>query len=134
MEKTVTKAIADCKPGRLLPQHLADLQSSGLRDEIIPVSGVYSENDPERVKELLGGYLSIKTARAMGPCLAFPFFGADGKPMTWLPQDEENGATPRPFIRLKPDKPRAATGSRSNTSPLSKVETESTSCPASATI
>jgi hypothetical protein len=46
----------------------------------------------------------------MGPCLAFPFLDADGKPVTWLPQGEEGAATPQPFVRLKPDKPRQRDG------------------------
>lgn len=109
MEKIITNGTGDCKCDRLLPQHRADLEKSGLRIEIIAASGVYSERDPERVNELLGGYLSSKTARAMGACLAFPFTGADGNSMTWLPPDAKAGA-PLPFVRLKPDKPRTRNG------------------------
>jgi hypothetical protein len=108
MEEILTNGSDDCKSGCLLPQHRADLEKSGLRGEIIAASGVYSENNPERVKEVLGNYLSAKTARAMGPCLAFPFCDADGQPMTWPPRDEN--VTPRPFVRLKPDKPRQRDG------------------------
>ncbi len=111
MEFSVTSGTGDCKPGRLLPQHLADLQNSGLRPDIIAACGVYSESDPARVKALLGGYLSAKAALAMGPCLAFPFFAADGAPATWLRRDEKTGSeTTLPFVRFKPDRPRTSKG------------------------
>jgi hypothetical protein len=100
----------DCKRGPLLPQHLADLRKSGLTDETVAACGVYSEADPRRVKELLGGYLNVKAAAALGPCLAFPFLAADGSPMTWLPEGAKGGAAPRPFVRLKPDRPRNRDG------------------------
>jgi hypothetical protein len=109
MQSTVTDGSDDSNEDRLLPQHRDDLNKSGLRPETIAASGVYSESDPDRVKELLGGYLSAKSARAMGPCLAFPFLDADGNPMTWLPAEGEC-EEPRPFIRLKPDKPRKRDG------------------------
>lgn len=109
MEHTVTSGTDDCKPD-LLPQHLADLKKSGLTDETIATSGVYSERDPEKVKELLGGYLSDKSTRALGPCLAFPFSGPDGKPMTWGRRDADGRETVIPFVRLKPDRPRLRKG------------------------
>src|SRR4051794_30763651 len=110
MEMTISDGPDDDKRDPLLPQHRDDLTRSGLRPEIIAASGVYSESNPDRVKELLGDYLTPKTARAMGPCLAFPFLDADGNPMTWLPADAKEDAAPRPFIRLKPDKPRKRAG------------------------
>ena len=98
------------KGGCLLPHHRTDLAKSGLRDETVAACGVYSETDPDRVNELLGGYLSAKTARALGPCLAFPFRDAGGNPLTWIPHDAKEGTAPRPFVRLKPDKPRHRDG------------------------
>src|SRR5262245_42042967 len=110
MRSSVSDGPGDGKEDRLLPQHHDDLKRSGLRPDIIAASGVHSESDPDRVKGLLGGYLSTKTARAMGPCLAFPFLDTGGKPMTWLPADAKEGQEPRPFVRLKPDKPRKRDG------------------------
>ena len=46
----------------------------------------------------------------MGPCLAFPFTGADGTPLTWLRRDAEGREEVLPFVRLKPDKPRTRNG------------------------
>ena len=66
MNSTLTDGPADGKAHRLLPQHLDDLRKSGLRDEIIIASRIYSESDPARVRAFLGGYLSTKTARALG--------------------------------------------------------------------
>ncbi len=110
MHTTLTDGPADGKARRLLPQHLADLQKSGLRDEIIAASRIFSESDPERVRAFLGGYLSTKTARALGACLAFPFLDADGKLVTWLPPEGSSPGGPRPFVRFKPDKPRKRDG------------------------
>jgi hypothetical protein len=87
---------------RLLCQHLDDLRKSGLSDWTIESAGLYSETDPERVRELLGNYMSTKTARALGPCLAFPFFGPDREPLSFRTGDGKA----HPFVRLKPSKPR----------------------------
>ena len=66
MHTTLTDGPADGKGRRLLPQHLDDLRKSGLRDEIIAASRVYSESDPERVRAFLGSYLRArKTAPAL---------------------------------------------------------------------
>jgi putative DNA primase/helicase len=87
---------------RPTPEHLADLRASGLTDDTIAESGAYSESDGDRVNELLGGYVSRKTARSLGPCLAFPFSDADGQPVTFT----DGKGQARPFVRLKPAKPR----------------------------
>jgi hypothetical protein len=87
---------------RLLSQHLDDLRKSGLSDQTIEAAGLYSETDPDRVNELLGNYMSAKTARSLGPCLAFPFFAPDGTPLSFLNGDGKA----HPFVRLKPSKPR----------------------------
>ena len=103
--------LADSGPGdngMSLPvtaEHLAELRDSGLTDETIRTSGIYSETDGDRVKELLGSYMSAKTARALGPCLAFPFLDADENPLTFAGGD----GRPQPFVRLKPTKPRKNT-------------------------
>ena len=110
MEITISGGTNDDKRDVLLPQHRDDLTRSGLRPEMIAASGVYSESNPDRVKELLGDYLTQKTARDMSPCLAFPFFDTDGKPVTWLPAEVREDVIPKPFIRLKPDKPRKRAG------------------------
>jgi hypothetical protein len=110
MSSNLTSGTPDYNRSPLLAQHLADLRKSGLTDETVAASGVYSEGDPRRVKELLGGYLGIRAAAALGPCLAFPFLDPDGKPMTWLPEGAGGGAAPRPFVRLKPDRPRSRNG------------------------
>ncbi len=110
MDLMITTGGDDSNRNQLLPQHLADLRKSGLRDAIIAASGVYSESNPDRVRELLGAHLSPNTASAMGTCLAFPFLDADGKPMTWLPADAKPDEPPRLFVRLKPDTPRKRDG------------------------
>jgi hypothetical protein len=84
-------------PLDLLPQHLADLRRSGLSDQQIAACGFYSISDPREIAEHLGWDGKMYTtavvgARALGPCLAIPFFGADGN---------YTG-----YTRLKPDKPR----------------------------
>lgn len=110
MKTTVPDGVDDGKASSLLPQHRNDLRLSGLSDETIAASGIYSESNPDCVRELLGSYLSLKTVRAMGPCLAFPFLDAEGKPMTWLPADAKPDESLRLFVRLKPDKPRKRDG------------------------
>ena len=101
---TVTDASPADNP-RLLPEHLADLRASGLSDATLAAAGIWTEPDGDRVREMLGSYLSVKTARAMGPCLAFPYLDAAGGPMTYRNGD---GAD-HPFVRLKPTKPRIDT-------------------------
>ena len=51
---------------------------------------------------MLGAYLSLKTVRAMGPCLAFPYHEPNGGVMEYVNGD----GTAHPFVRLKPDHPR----------------------------
>ena len=105
MEDILSNGVPDGKPRNLLPEHIDELGKSVVSVDTALAAGVYSESDGDHVNELLGGYMSPKTARALGPCLAFPFFDAEGKPMTWLPHADK-GETPRPFVRLKPRKPR----------------------------
>jgi DNA modification methylase len=69
----------------LLPQHLADLRKSGLLDESIAI-GRFRSVYAKEASEILGWLWRN------GPCLAIPFFAADG--------------TPLDYVRLKPDRPR----------------------------
>src|SRR5262245_16162786 len=87
---------------RLLPQHLDDLRRSGLTDATVAACGFYSVSDPHAVAALLGNYLSPKTAAKLGPCLVIPYLDPTGEPMT----DRNGAGTTRPFVRLKPDRPR----------------------------
>jgi hypothetical protein len=105
---------------KLTPAQLADLRASGLTDATIAAAGLYSEPDGGRVRELLGSYLAIKTARQMGPCLVFPYFDPAGGPMTF----HDRSGHDHPFVRLKPAKPRADAGGKGR-----KVKYE---CPAGA--
>jgi putative DNA primase/helicase len=86
----------------LSPKHLEDLRASGLTDETIAAAGLYTEADGDKVRELLGEWLSIKNARALGQCLVFPYFDPAGEPMVFA---DERGR-PHPVVRLKPDNPR----------------------------
>jgi hypothetical protein len=80
----------------LLPQHLADLHKSGLKDGTIARCGFYSEADAEQVRSLLNwapGYRGH-----LGACLVIPYHGPDG--------------TSTGYARLKPDSPRAGSADR----------------------
>jgi putative DNA primase/helicase len=83
---TLTAALS-----RLLPQHLADLRKSGLSDEQIAACGFTSVQAPATVQKVLGWK---RYNGELGPCLAIPFFDAEGK---------STG-----YQRLKPDRPRSA--------------------------
>src|SRR5262245_31000397 len=75
-------------PHRLEPQHVADLEKSGLSAETIAAAGLASI-EGARVLQVLkwkGG------AQALGPCLHLPFFDLSGNRIA--------------FGRLKPDRPR----------------------------
>ncbi len=86
----------------LAPEHLAELRESGLSDATIRAAGLHTVTDGSCVRELLGGYLAVRTANGMGSCLAFSYFDAAGVPMTYPNGD----GSLHPFIRLKPSKPR----------------------------
>jgi putative DNA primase/helicase len=73
----------------LTPKHLADLRASGLSDQQISRCGFYSLQTAAGVQRILAWK---RYDGALGDCLAFPFFGADGKPTG--------------YSRLKPDKSR----------------------------
>jgi hypothetical protein len=73
----------------LLPQHLADLRRSGLSDETIAESGIYSESDRRAVSRLLGW-----DRPAPSGAMVIPFSHPDGT---------RNG-----FARAKLDQPRKA--------------------------
>jgi hypothetical protein len=84
-------------PDDLLPQHRKDLDNSGLSPEQIDLCGFYSITDPREIAEVLGwdGMMyttAVTGARALGACLAIPFYDADGN---------FTG-----YTRLKPDKSR----------------------------
>jgi hypothetical protein len=74
---------------RLRPNHLADLRRSGLSDETILAANLRSIDDPEEAGKVLGWK---GPAFTLGPCLLFPFHGADAAPLK--------------YGRLKPDRPR----------------------------
>ncbi|MBM3983733.1 MAG: hypothetical protein FJ304_26380, partial [Planctomycetes bacterium] len=78
---------------RVLPQHRADLRASGLSDAQVAVAGLYSESDPGAVAALLRWK---HPASNLGPCLCFPFVGADG--------------TVTGHVMVKPDRPRQKDG------------------------
>src|SRR5579871_6055991 len=96
---------------RLTPEQLADLRASGLTDATVAAAGLYCVPDSDRVRELLGSYLAFKTARTMGPCLAFPYHDHAGRPMTF----HDRAGNEHPFVRLKPTKPRAEGGPKGRT-------------------
>ena len=71
---------------RLLPHHLADLQRSGLTEEIAAAEGIYSETDHRKIADIL----NRKTWDRKQVRLVFPFY-------------DESGAVV--FQRVKPDNP-----------------------------
>jgi putative DNA primase/helicase len=72
----------------LTPKHLAELRGSGLSDETIAASGVYSEHDPIKLGLLING----NWPKRLGTGLVFRYRELDG---------ELNG-----YARVKPDSPR----------------------------
>src|SRR4051812_48324118 len=74
---------------RLLPQHLADLQKSGLSTEQIAACEFRSLTDPSEIAGLLGWH---RYTGDLGTFLCIPYPSADGS---------LNG-----YCRLKPDRPR----------------------------
>jgi putative DNA primase/helicase len=74
-------------PG-LLPHHLADLRESGLSDDTVRAGQFYSLTDAERIRSALNWE---RYNGRLGPCLAIPYFDADGR---------RDG-----LVRLKPDSP-----------------------------
>jgi hypothetical protein len=75
----------------LLPQHLAELQASGLTAETIAANGIHSETDPKVIATILNW--SAGRAKELGPVLVYPHFGTDGAPFD--------------HATVKPDRPRA---------------------------
>ena len=69
-------------------KHLADLRASGLSDETVRLSGIYTETNPECISKLLGW---SHPASGVGDAMVIPFADVDGKPTT--------------FHRLKLDRP-----------------------------
>ena len=61
---------------KLLPQHLAQLRASGLSDDTIRASLVFSLSDPAQIAKALNWTAAY--AAALGPCLVFPYLGPDG--------------------------------------------------------
>jgi hypothetical protein len=98
---------------RLCPEHLADLQKSGLSDDTIRGCGFYSVSG-FRVRELLGWDTAKKDS--LGDCLAIPYRDAEGNPIPLLDKDgrpvlSKNGE-PLHYTRLKPGKPRTPKGKK----------------------
>jgi hypothetical protein len=73
----------------LLPQHVADLERSGLSPAQREACGFYSITDPVEIADKLGWR---RGGEVLGPCLAIPF-------------RDRNGAL-NCYVRLKPDTPR----------------------------
>jgi len=71
------------------PTHLTELTASGITPEMAIAAGLYTESDPSAVSKLLNWN---KPAKSLGPCLVFPYFDQDGKPLG--------------YHRLKPTHPR----------------------------
>ncbi|MSR55802.1 MAG: DUF3854 domain-containing protein [Gemmataceae bacterium] len=69
--------------------HEADLIASGITRDAWEAAGLYTEEDPKRVSDLLAWPYS---AKKLGPCLCFPYFDIDGKPLD--------------YVRVKPRTPR----------------------------
>ncbi|HEX3999422.1 MAG TPA: phage/plasmid primase, P4 family [Pirellulales bacterium] len=80
-------APADHLP-KLLPHHLAQLRSSGLKDTTITAAGIYSETNPRQLTVMLGWR---KPTKGLAPALVFPFTGLDGRSS---------------YCRIRPDAPR----------------------------
>lgn len=59
----------------LFPSHLADLRRSGLTDETIAASGIYSEHDRRKMASMLNWK---DYSQALGPGMVIPYFSADG--------------------------------------------------------
>jgi hypothetical protein len=77
----------------LLDHHLADLRSSGLTDQTIEQSGIYSESDPDKIRRILNWN---RSANELGSCCVYPYRKLNG---------ELNG-----FAMVKPDSPRVVEG------------------------
>jgi hypothetical protein len=79
----------------LLPQHVADLERSGLTPATIREAGLHSAEGAavSRLLNWRGG------GDQLGACMAIPFFGLDGKTLDG-------------YVRLKPDRPRTTEGGR----------------------
>jgi hypothetical protein len=88
----------------LEPQHLADLRKSGLSDETIRASGVYSDNDSKRIGRLL---CWDGAAKGRGPFLCFPFRDLAGNPVS-----HQRAGVAVKFERVKPDRPRSGPSGR----------------------
>lgn len=85
-------------PRVLSPQHVADLESSGLTAETIERAGVYSESKNQPIADILGW------SWRGGGALVFPF------------RDYDSGA--QISARVKPDKPRSKTTEKGRTKPV----------------
>jgi hypothetical protein len=78
-----------CPPRPIVARHLADLRRSGLNDETIADSGIYTEADPATISRILQWE---SPARNLGPCMVIPYRHIDG--------------TLNGFARIRPDHPR----------------------------
>ena len=75
---------------KLLPQHVAELQASGLSKATITACGFFSVKTTDR----LGKILNRKVSGQLVPALAIPFRSPDGE---WVDR----------YTRIKPDHPRS---------------------------
>jgi hypothetical protein len=72
----------------LLPQHLRDVEGSGLKEETIRQKQLFSIDDPVKIAAILGW----RSARKLGACLGFSYFDLEGNRL-------------HEFCRLKPHHP-----------------------------
>ncbi len=81
-------------PGRQsLPHHLTDLRRSGLSDQTIRESGIYTNTDPNEISKILNW---SRPAGNLTPAMVIPFRSLDG---------QFDG-----FARIRPDRPRLNAG------------------------
>lgn len=93
MNSSTSSAISPAVGCRLLPHHRENLRASGLTDETISSSEIFSSSDATEIADLLGW---SSPAINLGPSLIIPFFNLDGS------RSE--------FCRIRPDSPRANGG------------------------
>jgi hypothetical protein len=76
---------------RLSDRHLEELAASGITPQVAAAAGLYTETNPDRLADLLNW---SGPAKALGPCLVYPYLDATGDPTG--------------YHRLKPTTPRAS--------------------------
>jgi Domain of unknown function (DUF3854) len=87
----------------LLAHHLEDLRRSGLSEDSIHAGGFFSMTKSEDVRRALNWGHSYRGE--LGPCLAIPFFDANGRPMRQAKHFHAVSGDYADYVRLKPDSP-----------------------------